>query len=166
MQAGWLAGWPRRWLAASVAGRFGGWPLRWLAASASVAGCLCACAVLVLCLCCACARAVVCLCRSCVRLCRCAVGMSALAKAAVSFEAAAVVATAAFAAINSRIFDRHWGAFSSRAARARAGGGWVGPVLFFCSTKGCLFFCSIKGPVHEGTCGASTHRDLRHHRHN
>merc|ERR1711903_289268 len=63
---GW-AGWPLRWLAASVAGRFGGWPLwllaasvagrvggwplRWLAASASVAGCLCACAVLVLCLC-------------------------------------------------------------------------------------------------------------------
>ena len=38
--------------------------------------------------------------------------MSALAKAAVSFEAAAVVETATFAAINSRIFDRHWGASS------------------------------------------------------
>ena len=108
-----------------MTGRFGGWPLRWLAASASVAGCLCARLVLVLCLCCACARAVVCLCRSCVRLCRCAVGMSALAKAAVSFEAAAVVETAAFAAINSRIFDRHWGASSSGAARGGE------PVLFF-----------------------------------
>ena len=84
------------------------------------------CAVRVLCLCFACAHAVVCLCRSCVRLCRCAVGMSALAKAAVSFEAAAVVETAAFAAINSRIFDRHLGASSSGAAR---GGG--GAVLFF-----------------------------------
>jgi hypothetical protein len=48
--------------------------------------------------------------------------MLALAKAVVSFEAAAVGETAAFAAINSRIFDRHWGDSSSGAVRGGEGG--------------------------------------------
>ena len=128
-----------RWLAASVAGCFGGWPLRWL--TASVAGRFGFGGWLLVCVCCACAVLVHVPSFACAaRACACA-GVPALAKAAVSFEAAAVVETAAFAAINSRIFDRHWGASSSGAARA--GGG--GLSCFFCSIKGACFFLFHKG---------------------
>jgi hypothetical protein len=41
-------------------------------------------------------------------------------------------------------------------AAGQCAGGRGGCPLFFLFRKGCLFFCSIKGPVHEGTCGAST----------